>query len=234
MDIKDCIFTSYCFTNEASGGDYYAQQVRLKESILKIYPEANLHFSHEPEKIGKPKFQQSLYGFKVRLVHECLEMGYKKICFFDAAVTVVDKIDYWFDLIKDYGVLAIGGKQDLSTVTSDNLKKYLGLTEEHLESIKLVGGSIYVFDFDLPECQEIFNYWADLEEKGYFGTQDDLSNDRLQGHRCDETCMSVALVEKGIGHVSFEQMRYGYIHPTTGGLTKVGDYEPVIIKRHFK
>lgn len=233
--MKDVIFTSYTFDNEAAGGDYRAQQIRLRESILSIYPDANLNFQYEPEHIGKPKFQQSLYGFKVRLVKECLEMGYKKIVFADSALTFCGEIDYWFELIKDYGVLAIGGKQSLDTVISNDLKRYIHKNNRTLSKIMLVGGSIYVFDFDVPKCKKVFDYWADLEERGLFGTQDDLSHGRLGNHRMDETCISISLYLHGVKPMGFSDLNYGYINPSTGKITCIGDEDELtILKKHFK
>lgn len=233
--IEQVIFCSYCFDNEASGGDYHAQQKRLRQSILDIYPKANLLFKYEPESIGKPKFQQSLYGFKVDLVKECLAKGYKKIVFMDTAMTLCGEIDYWFELIKDYGVLAIGGKQSLDTVISNNLKRHIHKNNRTLSKIMLVGGSIYVFDFDVPKCKKVFDYWADLEEKGLFGTQDDLSHGRLQNSRMDESAMSVAMWMNGVKPMGFSDLNYGYINPSTGKITCIGDENELsCLKVHFK
>lgn len=234
--MKDVIFTSYCFDNVAAGGDYKAQQDRLKESILAIYPEAHVHFKYDPEHIGKPKFQQSLYGFKADLVKECLAKGFKKIIFFDTAICLNEKVDYWFEIIKDYGVLAPIDRQKLDTVTSNNCLDHLNLNREDVKHINLVGGSIYVFDFNLPICQEVFTIWADLEQRGLFGQQEDLSNGKLEGHRMDETCMALSLSFNGVEPLGHDAIRYAYEHPVTKELTRMGEgnYEPIAIKRHFK
>lgn len=233
--MKDVIFTSYAFGNADAGGDYIAQQVRLRESILRIYPTANMHFLHEPEHIGKPKFQQSLYGFKVQLVKECLEKGFKKIVFFDAAITLAGEIDYWFNLIEKYGVLAIADNRYLDTVISNSFKYAVGLTDEELAGIKLVGGSIYVFDFDIEKCRDIFDTWSKFEENGFFGTQDDLSHGRLQNHRMDETCISVAMFLNGVKPVGYADLNYGYMNPSTGKITCSGDEDELTcLKIHFK
>lgn len=235
LSSKDIIFTSYCFGNSAAQGDYKPQQDRLRKTILDIYPDANTHFVYESEETGKPKFQKSLYGFKVNIIKECLAMGYKKIVYLDAAVTLVDRIDHWFDVIKDYGVLSIKDNHKLTGVTSIAVQKYAGLSDEDLENINLLGGSIYVFDFDLQLCNDIFNYWSELEQNGYFGTQDDLSNNRLQGHRMDETCMAIALHKSGVKSLGYDVMRYGYLHPESGKIVKSTIDQPLIaLKRHFK
>ena len=233
MKSNDFIFTSYCFDNSAAGGDYKAQQDRLRESILKIYPDANLHFKSEPEHIGKPKFQKSLYGFKVELVEECLAKGFKKIIFFDAAICLEKTVDYWFDIVKTRGILAPVDRQTLNNVTSNNCMNAMGYTREKLSEINLVGGSIYVFDFDTQLCNDIFVAWSGMEALGLFGTQDDLSYDRLQGHRMDETCMALAFHTYGIKPLGHDLMRYAYEHPGTKQIHGEG-YEPIVIKRHFK
>lgn len=233
MNSNEIIFTSHCFHNPQSE-DYYKQQIRLKESILKIYPDANLLFTYDASPEGKANFQKSLYGFKVDLVRECLAKGFKKIVFFDTAICLEHPIDYWFDIIKDYGVLAPIDRQTLDTVTSDDCLKYNTLTRDQVSKWNLVGGSIYVFDFNLELCQNIFNSWSEMERDGIFGTQDDLSNGMLQNHRMDETCMAIALAFNGISPLGHDVMKYAYEHPQTKDLHSMGKYNPLVIKRHFK
>jgi len=224
---NEIIFTSYCF-----GDAYLEQQNRLHESILAIYPDANLHFINESEETGKPKFQQSLYGFKVDLVRECRRLGFKKIIFFDTAICLNTKVDYWFELIKQHGVLAPVDRQLLSNVTSNDCLRYNGLNRDEVSEWNLVGGSVYVFDFDLPLCTSIFTEWSLMEEFGIFGKQDDLSHDRLQSHRMDETCMAIAMKLNGVTGLGHEEIKYAYEHPETKSLH--GKPGSVVIKRHFK
>lgn len=230
MNINEVIFTSYCF-----GNDYLLQQVRLKQSILDIYPSANIHFLNEPESTGKPKFQKSLYGFKVDLVKDCLAKGFKKIIFFDTAICLNTEVDYWFELVKDHGVLAPIDRQLLNNVTSNACLRYMDLTRTSVSEWNLVGGSVYVFDFELEKCQRIFAQWSAMEQDGIFGTQDDLSHDRLQSHRMDETCMALAMKFNGVTGLGHDVIRYAYEHPETKSLHKgEGTETPIVIKRHFK
>lgn len=232
---NDFIFTSYCFDNASAGGDYRAQQIRLEESIRTIYPNANLHFKYESEEIGKPKFQQSLYGFKVDMVKACLAKGFKKIIFFDTAITLNDTVDYWFEQAKTIGILCSVDWQTLDSVTSDNCLNYLGLKREEVSKWTLVGGSVYIFDFNTEVCNKVFNLWAELEENGLFGQQKDLSIGKLEGHRMDETCMALAFALHGMKPLGYDLMRYSYEQPGAKSLT-TGDgyYKPIVIKKHFK
>lgn len=236
MSLNDFIFTSYCFDNKAAGGDYKGQQDRLKESILAIYPNANLHFVYELEEIGKPKFQKSLYGFKCQLVKDCLNKGFKKIIFFDTAMVLNDTVDYWFNIIKDYGVLAPIDRQTLDNVTSDSCLSFNGLTRAEVSDINLVGGSIYVFDFNTELCNNIFAKWITMEYAGKFGTQEDLTNGTLQNHRMDETCMALSLAYYYIQPLGHDKIKYAYLKPGEDKLHTMGelDYNPIAIKKHFK
>lgn len=228
FDPSKIIFCSYCF-----GNAYLLQQIRLKESILRIYPDANLYFINESEITGKPKFQKSLYGFKVQLVKHCRSLGFRKIVFFDTAITLTAPIDHWFDIIKGRGVLAGVDRSKLNKVTSNSALHYVKLSRELVSEWNLVGGSVYVFDFDEPKCREIFHLWEEMERDGIFGTQDDLSHDRLQSHRMDETCMALSMCLNGIAPLGHDVMRYCYEHPDTHAIT--GNEANAIVKKvHFK
>lgn len=230
----DFIFTSYIFDNEAANGDYRGQQERLRESILKIYSGVPLHFIAEPESIGKPKFQRSMYGFKVQMIKDCLAMGFKKIIFLDAAICLEQKIDPWLELAKVHGVLGAADSNPLSKVSSDKVLNYCGITREEAADINLVGGSIYVFDFNTELCERIFSNWALMESEGMFGTQEDCTNGKMQNHRMDETCMALAMHKEGIKALGHREMQYAWEHPETKKITKVEGVEPIVIKRHFK
>lgn len=227
MNINEVIFTSYCF-----GDAYTHQQVRLKQSILKIYPEANIYFLNESEETGKPKFQASLYGFKVHMIKECIAKGFKKIIYFDTAICLEKPVDYWFELTNEHGFLAAIDKQMLSQVTSNNCLNYLNLKREEISTYNLCGGSLYILDLDVELCANVWETWRKFEELGLFGTQDDLSFDRLQAHRMDETCLGLAFMQYGLKPLEHKVIKYAYEHPETNQLT--GSPDPIVIKRHFK
>lgn len=227
--MQDVIFTSYCF-----GDAYLSQQIRLRESILSIYPNANLHFENEPESTGKPKFQKSLYGFKVRIIRECMAKGFRRVIFFDTAITLVGPVDHWFTLTPIHGALAAIDRSPLDRVTSNNCLAYLKLSRELVSQWNLCGGSIYVFDFDVEKCRRIWHMWEAMERDGIFGTQDDLSHNRLQAHRMDETCMALSMYLNKSAPLGHDAMRYGWMHPETGVITQQGDVPLIALKKHFK
>lgn len=231
---SDFIFTSYCFDNSASGGDYRDQQERLKQSIFKIYPNANLHFIAETEAIGKPKFARSMYGMKPHMINDCLRMGFKKIIFFDPAICLERPIDDWLELAAKHGILAAIDRTTLDRVCSDKCLKANNLTRDNVKDCHLVGGSMYIFDFNNPACNNAFRHWLAMEQDGLFGSQADQTNMKDQGHRCDETCMAIAMKFNNIDPMPHDVMRYAYENPGTKQLHSAYDSDPIVIKRHFK
>lgn len=217
--MKDVIFTSVAF------GELYVPQLkRLKESIDLIYPENNFKFwVDELPPTAKP-FLDSLYGFKVHAVRECLNEGFKKIVWFDPAIILNSKIDAWLEMVEDYGVLAVKDDNKLSGCTCDMALKYFGVTREQIDEMgqHLVGGSVYVFDFNLPLCREIFELWEQSERDGIFGTQVQASSEQIDGCRNDESCMAHSLYHFGSKPVPYDLMGYN------------NGEVPIVIKKHFK
>src|SRR5580692_1765206 len=144
----------FCFVCVAFNPAYVEQQVRLRKSILEIYPDANIIFFTDRYPPGTKTHEASHYGFKPHGVNNAKEQGFKKIIWFDPACVLVKKVDYWFELVKEYGVVAAEDTSLLNQNCSDEAYNYFGISRQ--ESIEkkqhLVGGSLYVFDFDLPLC----------------------------------------------------------------------------------
>jgi hypothetical protein len=188
------------------------------DSIKKIYPDANMMMwatesrdSAHPSASVPPGYTNhatSTYGFKVHCVRNCIDAGYKKVIFLDAAMTLQAPLDSIMSLAHKHGVLATVGGAELQNVTSDRCLEFIEKTREDVTGIQMVGGSIYVFDFTNPVAMKVFEYWENLEHNGMFGSEEDHSRGRLQGHRQDETCMALAMHEYGIPIVGYDEIGY--------------------------
>lgn len=177
------------------GERYNWRQGRLKESILSIYPEANLFFWTDSYPPGSKPFNESLYGFKPHAIEYARRSGFKKIVWIDATMILMDKLDYYETVVKEYGVLAIQDDNKLTNLCSDRAMKFMGMnSRQQLESKNLVGGSFYYFDFNVELCQKVFQKWMHAENEGIFGSQsEEATPPGLQGHRHDETMMALSL-----------------------------------------
>ncbi len=202
----------------AFGKRYLQQLDRLEASVRAIYPEFPM-MSFRGEQIPGRPFHESLYGFKPHAVQRGLDAGYKKIIFLDPACILQHPVDYWFgyDLPP---VIAVKDDNKLEGRISEKAIDYFG----HASIIDwhLVGGSLYVFNFNWPITLGIFREWFDAEEDGIFGSQAELSSEQINGHRMDESCMAVAIYSNGIEPVGHDIARYNQ------------NSDSIIIKKHFK
>ena len=217
-DIRKIAFVCVAF-----GDKYIEQQVRLKESILNIYPNADLFFWTGGDlPIVSQTFYASLYGFKPHGVTAAYNAGFTKIVFFDPAVILLDKLDYYDDLLKEYGVLAVQDDTKLKTVISKDCINYFGIDDDWLDGKNLVGGSFYYFDFEVESCKKIFSEWKLAEEKGVFGSQEQQAQGLIGAHRSDETVMAICLYRNGSKPLPYSGSRYNW------------DANPIMDKKHFK
>lgn len=211
--------TDFCFLSVAFGPRYIEQQTRLHKSLQAIHPEAK-HFAWTdalPE--GSKAFSESLYGFKVHAVKHALKASYKKIIWLDPACIVVKPVYYYFTL----GLPVIAAKDDNPLVNNIADKALMWYSKLSIpDNWNLVGGSLYVFDFNHPDCQKIFNTWERAEANGIFGSQQEQSTGKIDKHRNDESCMAMSLYL--CGH-----------EPQPLGICKYsnGD-DSIVIKKHFK
>lgn len=185
------------FVCVAFGSAYVEQQKRLKESILSIYPDADLIFWTDELPPGSKRFSESLYGFKPHAVQCASELGFTKIAFFDPACILMGKLDYYQELVKDYGVIAVQDDNKLPQYCYRKATDYFKLDRHQIIDWHLVGGSFYYFDFELPLCDYVFYKWMDAERAGLFGSQQEQASNKLHGHRSDEAIMSLALYTSG-------------------------------------
>jgi hypothetical protein len=204
----------FIFLSVAFGERYIEQQTRLNKSVNAIYPDADMWWVNQYPPHSRDHLD-SLYGFKVHAIQWALNRGYKKIIWLDTACILQHPVDYWFNL--NQPVLAARDDNKLKGLVSDKALQYFGFGEcpDHLH---LVGGSVYVWSFEHPDTQKIFDTWADTEAKGLFGA----SNERLGGHRHDEALLSLSLNAHGYGPVSCEELKYN------------SGPESIIVKKHFK
>lgn len=213
--MKDFVFVSVAF-----GPLYIAQQDRLKASILRIYPEANILFWRDALPDNSKPFLDSLYGFKVHAIKKAIDLGYKRVLWLDPAMI----LNAGVAILKGLEFVAVKDENKLSQYISNAyLSKYF-LTREQLKATdyRLVGGSLYFFDFNFERTYKIFLAWYIDESKGYFGSQQQEASEQLQGHRADESCMAMSIYLNGSAPVNPDKIGYCIAE------------SPTFSKKHFK
>lgn len=185
------------FCSVAFGKEYVQQQARLRESIRKFYPQANLLFYTEELPPGSRPFLDSLYGFKPHLAQEARKQGYKRIILLDPAMIMVAPLDGVYDR---YSVVAAKDTSVLWNVTSHRAADYFGTSRVEIRNKgwHLVGGSFYYFNLETASAVTVLDRWTEAEKAGMFGSQQEAASEQLQGHRYDETIMAICMYQAGI------------------------------------
>jgi len=211
----------FVFVSVAFGERYVLQQDRLKESILKIYPDANMMFYRDRIPNTSRPFLDSLYGFKPHAIRDAIAKGYTKILWLDPAMILCDKID----ILLGRDVVVVEDKNKLSTFIWDKYLDAHGLSRKKLDrkGVNLVGGSLYYFDTEMPDSLLVFRAWELDELNGWFGTQELESTVGMNGHRADESCMAMNMFRLKVKPVDFQEIKYC-----------TGSVDDVFIKKHFK
>lgn len=205
-----------CFTCVAFGQAYVDQQTRLLESIKNVMPEAEYMFWTHGLPPNSKTHHESLYGFKVHAVNEAIKKGFRKIVFLDPACILMRECSEWF--LEFSPVLAARDDHKLMPFCSNEAWEYFGYYPWRKEDLHLVGGSVYVFDFNFDITHRVFKHWYSAEQDGLFGH----AKMKPAYHRNDEACMALALDVCNLAPISCPDMGYN------------SGNNPIIIKKHFK
>lgn len=214
-NMSNIAFVSVAFGDKR----YLEQQKRLKESILSIYPLANLFFWYDCLPPGARPHSESLYGFKPHAVHEAFKADHiRRVIWLDPAMILVDTID---DLFHGPPMMAVRDDHKLNLFCSDQALSYFSQTRESIKDIHLVGGSLYYFDFTTSVAVNTLSKWLNAEVNDMFG-----GNGRHTGsereHRNDEAIMALSMFTSGASPITHSESRYCCEH------------NPMWIKKHFK
>lgn len=212
--MKDLVFVSVAF-----GQRYLDQQTRLKQSILDIYPEANIMFWYDELPPGSKSMNDSLYGFKVHAIYEA-QKKFSKVLWLDPAMILVKEVD----ILDGFNFAVVKDDNLVHKFTSNKSLEYFGLTRGETidNNIHLVGGSLYYFDFNSEDVKLLFSTWYNAEANGIFGSQQQEASQQLQGHRSDETCMALSMYKTGFSPLGAYEIGYCI------------ESNPTFIKKHFK
>lgn len=179
---------------------YLEQQVRLLDTIAQTNPDVHILYWTNKLPPGSQPHEQSLYGFKVHAIQAAKDLGYTRVIWLDPACIVKGDLSYYFS-VHYLPVMAVKDDNKLDDTISDKALIYY----DRPETIgwHLVGGSLYVFNFNNPIAVDVFDHWKRAEEKGIFGSQKEAASEQINKHRYDESCMAVSMYlhnQEPLGH----------------------------------
>lgn len=187
-----------------SNGRYLGQEQKLRDTVKKHCPEADVFTFHEYSEIGGPSHQQSPYSFKVHAIENVKNRGYKLIFWCDSIVRLRMSIDDLIPLIRNVGVYLQADGWKVGIWANDRSLQYFGVTRDQSMEIEAIYACIMAFDFNNPIAHEFFARWKKASEDGIFigNWKNDLKtesqDERCRGHRHDQTCAELISYQLGI------------------------------------
>jgi len=187
-----------------SNGRYLGQEVKLRESVGLLCPEADVFTFHDVMEIGSPTHQQSPYSFKVHAVETVRAQGYQIIFWCDSVCRLRKSVDALLPRIREAGVYLQADGWPVGVWANDRALESFGVTRDDAMKIQSIYACIIAFDFRTPIANEFFRRWKEASERGLF--RGNWSNDgktesqdpRCRGHRHDQTCAELISHQLGI------------------------------------
>lgn len=204
-----------CIINFANGGWYSAGQERLRESLVDVGFDGDVHLFRSEAQIGAPPHQESPYAFKPFALKWAMERGYELVIWADASVWAVKPIQPMFDHLAENGWMFF-----LNTCTgnwtSDACLKSFGVDRELSMRIPMLMGICMGWNMGTLRCQNFLRTWLEKATDGvtfpgsWTNKHHEVSQDpRVYGHRHDQSAASLIAWQTGmdliIPHETFFQ-----------------------------
>jgi len=187
-----------------SNGRYLGQEQKLRYTVERHCPDADIFTFHDYAEIGSPSHQQSPYSFKVHAIETVRNRGYKIIFWCDSIIRLRKPIDDLIPLIKQVGVYLQADGWPVGAWANDRALNYFSVTRDGAMKIEAIYACIMGFDFSTPIAVEFFNRWKKASNDGIFvgNWKNDLKtesqDERCRGHRHDQTCAELVSYQLGI------------------------------------
>ena len=149
--------TSHAIVSLGIGGDYPVLMDRLAAHCDR-FQQRFYGFKSLPE--GSNEHHKSPYGFKIYAIKKVRE-EYPIVIWADSAVYIVRDPSPFVQVIKDRGVVCLGGGDKLWRYANSRTLKAFGISRSDIwvNGNELVSGSLLGFDFTTTIAQEVFNLW---------------------------------------------------------------------------
>lgn len=187
-----------------SNGRYLGLERKLRRSIEKYCPEADIFEFHDFAEIGSPSHSESPYSFKVYAVEKVRSFGYETIFWCDSVIRLCRSVNTLLPRVKELGVYLQSDGWKVGTWANDKALNYFGVTRDQAMELSAIYACIMVFDFSNPRAQEFFTLWKKASNDGIFcglwtnNTKTESQDERCRGHRHDQTCAELVAHKIGL------------------------------------
>lgn len=163
------------------------------------------------EKFGEcPTHATIPFAFKLFIIQEAREKGYKQIVWCDSSITMETDITPVLEFAKEHGVAAFDNLNFmLSGWLSDAAQERLEISDEDLWGIKQIMACCVCFDFDNPKAEKVFDEWYERCMDGCSFHNGYGSRRRgFVATRWDQSCISGILWKNDIPLLTYGNLVY--------------------------
>jgi hypothetical protein len=199
---------------------YIKAQARQEESLKKVGWDGDYFAFKTFEEIGSPDHDDVPYAFKPFAIDKVREMGYDLIIWMDSPVYAIKPLDTLCSFIENNGSIFFDNLGfTIGDYTSDECLRLCDMTREEAFNRPMIMACLMGFDFTNPKTSELFDkYLLAASEQGKY--EGDWHNNNLQvskdnrvkGHRHDQSVMSILMSKRGIKPVHPHSTFFAYFN----------------------
>jgi len=190
QNLDDCILTSICDLKR-----YFPYLDRLVASCNTHGLKINAWYSHPS---SSQTHNQSPYGYKYHAIRDTMKFNRDIVIYADTPAYIT-KTPYIFrDLIREKGLVFLGGVDSLCHWVNDRTLKKFGYTREDILEDHMITGSLFGFDFSNSLALEFFEQIEKYEKEGWFQNDGQPPIEPFRTHRSDEAVISLLLKQYNI------------------------------------
>jgi hypothetical protein len=191
-------------------GDFY---LRSTDSYVDEYLGVKILLGSLPvtEKYGKSYNMEEInYGFKLFLIWEAYEHGFRRIAWCDSTITKVGDLSPLWAHAKEHGICTFENLgYPLINWANDFSVERAGVSLAQLKEMKQIMACAVFFDFDHPVTMQIFNEWMKMCLDGVsFNMKNGSTRPGFLGHRGDQPCLSLLMGKRGIPLLPYGKLCY--------------------------
>jgi hypothetical protein len=207
-------------------GGWYPQGVeRLRKSLDLVGFGGGLH-TRSDYPPGCPEEKEVRKAFKPYLLKEAEAQGYRRLLWLDASIWAVRPLDKLFEMIGRVGWHLIDDGWNTGQWTCDSALDSLGITREESWDIWHLASGIVGLNLGDPQGKAFLDDWfrmakdgtsfigprwsPSVKDQGHGDSGFCSTDDRVLGHRADQTAASVISWKRGMVPV-WKKAEYSYL-----------------------
>jgi len=213
---KTCVITFACdckppSDHPASHRRYDLALSRLRDSLRAVGYDGDFIAWDSEYPSGCPEHKDAPFAFKPFCFQAAKDKGYKHVLWMDSSVCAVGSLEPIFDRIRNLGYLFFQESHSIGEYCSDAALQTLGIEREQSFRMPSCWASVMGLDLENEVSAQFLDLWKHYASDGVTfkgakwsgvrGHPKTVSqDDRVKGHRYDQTAASVIALKLGMIH----------------------------------